>query len=103
MADPRLERPDPADPARLYLVDGDGRRWRVHDCTYRGGRWHRHRLGDRNAATRVFVPEDRSAMLRLYHLADHRELEPATLARQLATAGYADRRPLARPHVDGPR
>lgn len=88
MTEPRVEQAG----ATLYLVDGDGVRWRVYDTVYRAFRHQRLALGSVRAENRVFVRED--GLRRLHRLKDGaRGLEAATLATQLQGAEYVAREP----------
>lgn len=83
---PRVDR---RDAATLYLVLATGAAYRVHDCTFRGGRPYRVALGAAAATHRYFVSAQRERrVVLLGRGSNERALTAEHLARQLQVAGY---------------
>jgi hypothetical protein len=72
----------------LYLVDTDGRKWRVHDVHFTNFKSHRVPLGSAKANTRYFVAADGTKRVYTFGKDTRRDLSLETLLEQLAGAGY---------------
>jgi hypothetical protein len=76
-----------------YFTAADGKKFRIYDTTFSGGKHHARPLGDPTASARLFVPPEKTEMRRSYTFKprDSRTLEDQTLERQLREASYVPR------------
>ena len=91
----------------LYVTDGDGVRWRVHDVAFgppyaSQARRHRVPLESPPANYRWLVNVAGVERCHRFERGESRALTPANLGRQLAAAGYPERIPFD-PAPRGPR
>ena len=82
----------------LYVTDGDGVRWRVHDVAFGPpnsalGRRRRVPLESPRASHRWFVSAEGVERCHRFERGESRELTAENVARQLAAAEYPERVP----------
>jgi hypothetical protein len=82
----------------LYVTDGAGVRWRVHDVAFgppdaAPGRRRRVPLGSSRATYRWFVSAEGAERCHRFERGESRELTSEKVARQLAAAGFTGRIP----------
>jgi hypothetical protein len=80
----------------LYVTDGEGVRWRVHDVAFGlphapPGKRRRVPLESPRANYRWFVSAEGVERCHGFERGESRALTPANLGRQLAAAGYPQR------------
>jgi hypothetical protein len=85
---------------KVYVIDGEGVRYRVLDARMSKGAMIVANPPAPWATFRVFRPEQGQRRLHYFHPGESRAPDPALLAQQLARAEYLSSGPLQEPAAD---